>query len=344
MFATQTCSFTRFSERKTVGVPFRDLVAREPIEVSDLRGKKVAIDAYNVLYQFLSAIRQSDGTPLKDNNGNVTSHLNGLFYRTLKLMQAGIKPCFVFDGDAPELKSDTQAKRAQIKTDAEVKYSAAVEAGDMESAKKYAQQTSRLTSEMIKEAKELIVAMGLPVVQALGDAEAQAAYICQKGQVWAVVSQDYDALLFGSPRVVRNLTVSQRSRGGKIISPELIELAKTLNELKIDLHGLIDVAILVGTDFNEGIKGIGPKTAVKVVQEGNFSEYEDKIPRLSSVKNIFVKPAITNNYTLEWGQMNLDKIREILCGRHDFSENRLNSALGLNKSQTDKQQASLGDF
>ena len=327
-----------------IGVPFKDLVVKEPISIDELAGKKVDIDAYNVLFQFLSAIRQRDGTPLKDEQGNVTSHLSGIFHRTLKLMQAGVQPCFVFDGDAPELKADTQAARRAIRAAAKVKHEAALAAGDIETARKYGQQSITLNSEMIKESKELIQAMGLPVIQALGDAEAQAAYMCQKGLVWAVVSQDYDTLLFGAQRVIRNLTISQKKRGTKIITPEIISLTDTLNKLKIDHKGLINVAILVGTDFNSGVKGIGPKTAVKIIQEGNIEKYKADMPKFDAVQGIFLKPAISTGYTLEWKPLDINKVKEILCQRHGFKESRIDSALGLNKSQTNKNQKSLADF
>jgi flap endonuclease-1 len=327
-----------------MGINFKDITLKKPISIEELRGKKLAVDAYNIMYQFVSAIRQRDGTPLADKDGNITSHLNGLFYRTMKLIQAGIKPCFVFDGDAPELKAATQDARIKIKVKAEQKYKDALEKGDMETARKFAQQTSRITSEMVAEAKELLSAMGLPCIQAIGDAEAQAAYMAQKGQVWAIVSQDYDALLFGSPRSVRNLTISQKRKGGKIITPEIIYLSDTLNTHKIDLPKLVNAAILVGTDYNEGVKGIGPKTAIKIVQEGRFSEFEDKIPRLKAVQTIFLKPAITNNYSLEWKSLDVKKIKEILCERHGFGEVRVNNSLGLKKSEADKAQSSLGDF
>ncbi len=327
-----------------MGVPFKDLVVREPISIEDLRGKKLAVDAYNILYQFLSAIRQRDGTPLTDKNGNITSHLSGLFYRTLKLLQVGAQPCFVFDGEAPELKSETQESRAKIKIAATEKHKIALASGDLESARKYGQQTSRLTHEMVVEAKELIEAMGLPHVQAVGDAEAQAAYMVQQGHAWAVVSQDYDALLFGANKVVRNLTVSQKKTKTRLISSELLTLADILNVLKMDLPKLVNVAILVGTDYNTGIKGVGPKTAVKIIQENRFSEYKEKIPRLDAVRNIFLKPAITSNYSLEWKPMNFQKIREILCERHGFKEDRINSALSPKKMKIDKNQSSLGDF
>jgi flap endonuclease-1 len=327
-----------------MGLPLKDIAVKKSISIEDLHGKKVAVDTYNVLYQFISAIRQRDGTPLTDKNGKITSHLNGIFYRTMKLIKAGIQPCFVFDGVAPELKAETQQSRRDIKSAAEVKYKEALAKGDLETARKFAQQSSKLNSEMISEAKELISAMGLPVIQALGDAEAQAAYMAQHGKVWAVVSQDYDSLLFGSPRTVRNLTISQKKRGGKIITPEILILSDTLNEHKIDLPKLINAGILVGTDFNKGIRGIGPKTAIKIVKENRFAEYESDIPRLKAVQNIFLKPAVTDNYIFEWKPLDVKKIKEIMCERHGFGEERVNTALGLKKSDADKSQMSLGDF
>jgi len=327
-----------------MGVPFKDLVVRAPISIEDLAGKKLAIDTYNVLFQFLSAIRQRDGTPLMDKDGKITSHLSGIFHRTLKLMQAGIKPCFVFDGTAPELKAETQASRRAIRADAKIKHEKALAEGDIETARKYGQQAITLTRDMIKESKELINAMGLPVIQAIGDAEAQAAHMALKGQVWAIVSQDYDSLLFGAPRAIRNLTISQKKRGTQIITPEIIDLAKTLNALKVDRQGLVDAAILIGTDFNSGVKGIGPKTAVKIAREGRFEDYEEQLPRLAAVRKIFLEPATTSNYDLDWKPIDVTKVKAILCDRHGFSEARIDTALGLNKSQTNKYQKSLADF
>jgi len=315
-----------------MGVNLKDLVVSKPVDISILENKKVAIDAYNVIYQFLSAIRQRDGTPLMDSKGRVTSHLSGLFYRTLNLMERGVKPCFVFDGQAPDLKAQTQAVRREIREAATEKYEAAKRAGDIEAAKKYAQQTSRLTSDMIKESKELLEAMGLPWIQAISDAEAQAAYMCAKGQVYAVVSQDYDSLLFGTPRLVRNLTISgKRKKAGKSeyteVAPEVIDLAENLNALKLDLKGLVHIAMLIGTDFNPGVKGVGPKKAFQIVKDGKFSEFKGMIEYADRVEKIFLKPPITTTYNLEWKPANETKIMEILSDRHDFGEIRIKAAL-----------------
>ncbi len=316
-----------------MGVNLKDLVLKHRIELEDLKGKKLAIDTFNILYQFLATIRQADGAPLKDSHGNITSHLSGIFYRTVNLLEAGILPCFVFDGRPPEEKFATTEAREEIREEARKKYADALEKGDLEEAKKYAQQTSRLTSEMISESKELISAMGLPWVQAIAEGEAQAAYMCAKGHVWAAASQDYDSLLFGTPRLIRNLTISQRKKvAGKLeytkTEIELIDLSETLNFLQLDITGFVKLGLLVGTDYNPGgVQGIGPKTALKVVREGKFDEYKDKIPNYERIKNLFLKPLTTPDYGLEWKKPDEKKIKEILVERHGFKEDRIDAAI-----------------
>lgn len=333
-----------------MGINLKDLVQKKEIELKDLAGKRIAIDAYNVIYQFLAAIRQRDGTPLMDSKGRVTSHLAGLFSRTANLVEAGVKLCFVFDGQPPELKAETQQQRRLVKEAATKKYEEALKAGKLDEARKYAQQTSHLTPEMVSECKRLIEAMGLPYVQALGDGEAQAAYMAAKGQVFAVASQDYDSLLFGAAYLIRNLTISEKKRipGTKkyiVVKPEIISLADTLNTLGIDRVGLVKAAVLIGTDFNTGVRGLGPKTALKVIKENKFEKYANKVPRAEAVMNIFLKPAITNNYILKWGPVKSANIKNILCEEHDFSESRVNSVLNkLSKSKRKQEQANLDSF
>src|SRR3989338_938915 len=334
-----------------MGVNLRELILKHKIELTDLKGKKIAVDTFNILYQFLATIRQQDGTLLKDAHGNVTSHLSGIFYRTINLLEAGILPCFVFDGRPPEEKFATTEARAAIKEEAQVKYEAALEKGDLAEAKKFAQQTSRLTSEMISESKELLSAMGLPWVQAIAEGEAQAAYMCAKGHVWAAASQDYDSLLFGAARLVRNLTISQRKKVAgtlnyKKTEIELIDLSETLNFLQIDIEGLVRVALLIGTDYNPGgTQGIGPKTAIKIVKEGKFDEYKDKIQNYAKIKNLFLKPLVTQDYGLEWKKPDEKKIKEILVERHGFKEDRIVAALKrIAGKEGDKGQKGLGEF
>ncbi len=326
------------------------LVLKKEISLAELRNKKIAFDAFNILYQFLAAIRQRDGTLLKDSKGRITSHLSGLFYRTINILEAGVKPCFVFDGKPSEFKAEVHESRRQIREKAVEAQKKAIKAGDLELARKFAQQTSRLTGEMVQETKELLDALGLPWVQALADGEAQAAYMCAKKQVYSVASQDLDSLLFGAIKLVRNLTVSERKKlpGRKEyvkMKPEIIDLDETLNNLGIDRKSLVRIAILIGTDYNSGIKGIGPKTALKIVKEGNFEVYAKDIPYWKQVEQIFLKPAITKDYSLKWRKIDENKVKEILSERHEFSEKRVESTLKrLTKAKKQGDQSTLGGF
>ncbi len=327
-----------------MGVNLKDLIPREAIvvinDLRELRGKSVAIDAYNALYQFLAAIRQPDGTPLMDSKGRVTSHLSGLFYRTINLIENGLKPVYVFDGKPPEMKAREIQERLSIKEEARRKYEKAVAEGKIEEARRYAQMMSKLTSDMVQDAKKLLSAMGIPWVQAPSEGEAQAAFMASKGDVWAAASQDYDSLLFGAPRLVRNLTISGKRKLPKKniyveIKPEVIELNKLLSSLGIDRRQLIDIAILLGTDYNpEGIKGVGPKTAVMLVKtRRNLKEIIKSFPNASfpvdpeEIEKFFLNPPVTKDYKLEWHEPKEEEIFKILVDEHDFSENRVRNAV-----------------
>ena len=333
-----------------MGIPFKDIVVKREIDFPELKDKKLAFDGNNVLYQFLSAIRGPDGRPLTNSEGKITSHLMGLFSRTIKLMEHGIKPVFVFDGKPPELKYGTTEKRRAIKEKAAEKLKAAEKAGDLEAIRKYAQQTTRLTGDMISEAKELLRALGIPVIQALADGEAMAAILANKGSVWAVASQDYDALLYGSPKLIRNLTISQRrkvagTRSTVQIKPEIIDLNETLLQHKISRKDLINAAILIGTDFNAGIKGIGPKTSMKIVKAGRIEEYYEKIPRHEEVADIFLKPVSVNDYSVKTGEINEDRVIDLLVNKNKFSLTRVEKNLkSLQKSLKQNKQSGLSEF
>ena len=333
-----------------MGIPFKNIVVKREIDFPELKDKKLAFDGNNVLYQFLSAIRGPDGRPLTNSEGKITSHLMGLFSRTIKLMEHGIKPVFVFDGKPPELKYRTTEKRRAIKEKAAEKLKAAEKAGDLEAIRKYAQQTTRLTGDMISEAKELLRALGIPVIQALADGEAMAAILANKGSVWAVASQDYDALLYGSPKLIRNLTISQRrkvagTRSTVQIKPEIIDLNETLLQHKISRKDLINAAILIGTDFNAGIKGIGPKTSMKIVKEERIEEYYEKIPRHEEVADIFLKPVSVNDYSVKTGEINEDRVIDLLVNKNKFSLTRVEKNLkSLQKSLKQNKQSGLSEF
>ncbi|HIP75105.1 MAG TPA: flap endonuclease-1 [Thermococcus paralvinellae] len=319
-----------------MGVQIGELIPRKEIEIENLNGRKIAIDALNAIYQFLSIIRQRDGTPLMDSKGRITSHLSGLFYRTINLMEAGIKPTYVFDGKPPEFKKRELEKRAEVRGEAEEKWREALARGDLEEAKKYAQRASKVNEQLIEDAKKLLELMGIPWVQAPSEGEAQAAYMASKGKVWASASQDYDSLLFGAPRLVRNLTITgKRKLPGKDVyvevKPELIVLEEVLKELKIDREKLIELAILVGTDYNPGgIKGIGPKKALEIVRHSKdpLKKYQKMSDvDLYAIKEFFLNPPVTDDYRLVWKMPDEEGILKFLCDEHDFSEERVKNGL-----------------
>jgi flap endonuclease-1 len=323
-----------------MGVNLRGLVPKTTIDFNILNGKSIAIDAYNALYQFLAIIRQPDGTPLKDHSGKITSHLSGLFYRTVKLVEMGVKVAYIFDGTPPALKEVEIKRRAKIKAEALVKYEQAIKKGKIEKARSFAQMTSKLKDYMPDDSKRLLTDLGVPWIQAPSEGEAQAAYLTRKGDADYCGSQDYDSLLFGAKALVRNITISGKRKLPRKnvyieVVPEIMKLDSTLKELEITREQLIDIAMLIGTDFNpEGVKGIGPKTALKLIKK--HETIEDLLPTLKDatfpvepkrIREIFLNPKITNDYKLEWKQPNVDKIIEFLCHERDFSEERVSKAL-----------------
>jgi len=321
-----------------MGLQIGDIVTRKEVKFEELKGKIIAVDALNAIYQFVSSIRQPDGTPLMDSKGRITSHLSGLFYRNIALLSEGIKLIYVFDGEYHPLKSKTHEIRQGMKDIAMEKYEKAVEEEDVEGMGKYARGFSRVNKEMIEECKELLQAMGIAVVQAPGEGEMQCAELVKSGQAYAVGSQDYDAIAVGGKRLIQNLTLSRKrkTRSGYIfIAPEMIEYEKVLNELGIDSDQLISLAVLVGTDFNPGgVKGIGPKKALALVKDKKypvkiFGELEEQ-GRLDfnwkDVFEIFKKPNVSRE-KVEFPKLNEKKIKEILVERHDFSDERVENQL-----------------
>ena len=302
-----------------MGVNLKDIVPHEPLEFEQLNGRTIAIDALNTLYQFLASIRQPDGTPLMNSKGEVTSHLTGLLYRTSNLLKLGIKPVFVFDGVPHKLKHHELERRAEFKKESQEEWQKAKDEGRIEDALKHAKRTSRFTDEMLKDSKLLLEYMGIPFIQAPSEGESQCAYMCLKGEAWAVGSQDYDALLFGAPRVVKGLTLS-----GKM-ELSMIELDRTLSSLGVSREQLVDIAILVGTDFNEGVHGIGPKKGLKAVKENRLGEFQVDFD-FNEIRDIFLKPKTTDDYEVKWGLADEKGLVEFLCRRHDFSESRVVNA------------------
>lgn len=317
-----------------MGVAIRDIIAdyKAPVTWEGLPGTAV-IDANNALYQFLTIIRQPDGTPLMDRNGRVTSHLSGILFRLSSFMEKGIKPVFVFDGKPTPLKQATIDERRKIRDTAGEKYKEAVERGDEAEAYKQARSATRVDTAIVETSKELLGLMGIPVVQAPGEGEAQASYMVAKGDARYVVSQDYDCLLFGAPVLVRNLTVSgkRKIRGRQItVNPERIVLSDTLAGLHLTREQLIEIGILIGTDFNEGVQGVGAKTALKIVQKGEFiQKLAEKQPGFdpAPVMDMFLHPPVTDDYALSAGHPDPEGIRRMLCDGYDFSIERVDRAM-----------------
>lgn len=344
-----------------MGLQFKELVVKKEISISDLKGKVLAIDAMNMLYQFLTTIRSPDGTVLTDSKGRVTSHLIGLFSRSTALMEQGLKLVFVFDGRPPEIKQKTWEKRSAVKQEASLKLKVAEEDKDLESMRKFAARTAILTKDMKEDAQAVITALGLPIVQAPSEGEAQTAHMVKNGDAYASVSQDYDNLIFGCPVLVRNLSIEgRRKKTGTLafqkVNPEVIMLQDVLNHLKLDVEQLIVLAILVGTDYNPGgVKGIGPKTGLKLLKEHGhdfeaiFSKVEWKKhnPDLSwkEVFDTIHKIPVTDKYKLEWKKIDEEKLLQLLVEGHDFGEERVRSKIEkLREAQKEMAQKGLKSF
>lgn len=343
-----------------MGVALTELLLIKGIDIDFLRNKVLVVDTPMWIYQFLSSIRQRNGTLLMDSKGNVTSHLIGLLSRVSSLIQNGIKLAFVFDGKPPKLKHFTLEKRKEIKVEAQKKFEQAKEKADEYLMKKYASRTSRLTDDMIGEAKRLIEAFGLPVINAPSEAEAQASLIVKNGDAFALATNDADALLFEAPRIVRKLNMAgKKKRKGQLsfdtITPDIIDLKENLHQLKISQDQLVVLAMIIGTDYNNGgIRGIGPKTALRLVQKyhlnfgGLFNEvkWDDNFDfPWEEVFNLIKGIPVDSSYNLKWADMDEEKIMNLLVDRHDFSEERVRNQIeGLAKAKEKKMQKGLGEF
>jgi flap endonuclease-1 len=326
-----------------MGLQISEIITKKEIQFSDLKGKTIAVDAFNAIYQFLTTIRQPDGTPLKDSQGNVTSHLSGLFYRNLSLILEGVKIVYVFDGTPPELKVETWKKRAAAKEEMMEKYAQAKSEEDIEAMGKYARANVSLDKEKVKESKELLEAMGIAVVQAPGEGEAEASVMAKHGLVYAAASQDYDCLMFGAPILIQNLSLARKRKtptGYKEVYPQAIILKDVLAELEITPEQLISLGIICGTDYNPGgIKGLGPKKALKIVQEfktkeeifealkkdERFVKYPWDFDWLAIYEEI-AKPNVLSDLKLEFPKINKQKIKDILM-KYEFSEERIETSL-----------------
>lgn len=326
-----------------MSVDLGKLIVRRKIALNELNGRIVAIDAFNVLYQFLTIIRGPDGTPLRDFQGNVTSHLSGLFYRTIDLIENGIKPVYVFDGIPSMLKQKTIQARMNRRAEAYDAWQKAKEAGELEDARKYAQQSTTINKYVIESAKQLLDHMGVAHINAPSEGEAQACHMCKKGLAYTAASQDYDTLLFATPRVARNITISGRRKLPSknvyvTVEPEMVDLKETLASMGVSQKQLIWIGILLGTDFNDGIKGVGPVTAVKIAKSAKSLSGVEKYVKekygqefeldIREVENLFTNPEVED---VDEKQLSKDMetlpdregLIKFMCKEHNFSMERV---------------------
>jgi flap endonuclease-1 len=328
-----------------MGLDLKPLVEPYPIAISELSDKVVAVDAYNTIYQFLATIRGPTGELLTNANGDVTSHLSGLFYRNVNLLADNIKLIYIFDGKPSPLKLKEIERRRQIKQEASERYHEALAEGRFEDARKYSQATSVLTAKMVEESKKILTLLGIPCVQATSEGEATAAYITKQGTAFTCASQDYDSILFGASKLTRNLTISGKRKipNKKTyidVEPEIIEHQRVLDQTKLTHEQLVDVGILIGTDYNpEGFSGIGPKTALKLIREYGKLENIEKIKHVLSdiqyqeIRDIFLKPEVPKVDTILFNKVDHTSIIDFLCTERSFSADRVNGAIEkLNKS------------
>lgn len=335
-----------------MGLDLKPLVTAQPLKLAELSGKVVAIDAFNAIYQFLATIRGPTGEPLMNGKGEITSHLSGLFYRNVNLLVENIKPVYVFDGKMHALKAQEVERRHQTKQQAMQQYNQALEEGRMEDAVKYSKRTSVLTDSMIEESKKLLAALGIPHIQAPADGEAAAAHLTRVGLAYAAASQDYDSILFGARKLVRNLAVSGRrkvpNRNAYIdVEPEMIEHDNVLKQIGLTHEQLVDVGILIGTDFNPGgFEGIGPKTALKMLKQyGRLEEIEKIKDQLQTfpyqeIRDIFLKPELPKVDRIDFREVNREKVLDYLCVQKSFSTDRVAGTLAkLHKARDSRSQS-----
>lgn len=336
-----------------MGIDLKPILTTCPIKSSDLSDKIIAVDAYNTIYQFLATIRGPTGESLTNNKGEITSHLSGLFYRNINFLTENIKLVYIFDGKPHSLKFKEIARRKELKQEAIEKYQEALEEGRLEDAKKYSQGTVILTDKIIEQSKIILKLLGIPVIQAPSEGEATASILTKDGMAYACASQDYDSLLFGAKRLIRNLTISGKRKipnKNKYVNiePEIIHQSQILESTKLNLEQLVDVGILIGTDFNPGgFPGIGPKTALKLIKENGTLEKIGKIKDdlndipYQQIREIFLNPENIPLNNIEFNNPNYNEIIGFLCDTMDFSKERVESSLERVKKSQEKRSQSL---
>ncbi|KAI8366076.1 FEN-1 nuclease [Radiomyces spectabilis] len=324
-------------------------------DIKSYFGRKVAIDASMSIYQFMIAVRQQDGQMLTNEAGETTSHLMGMFYRTVRMVDNGIKPCYVFDGKPPTLKSGELAKRKARKEEAKSKMEEAHEVGTNEEIARFTKRTVRVTQQHNDECKRLLKSMGIPYVEAPTEAEAQCAELARCGKVYAAASEDMDTLTFASPTLLRHLTFSEQRK----MPIDEVHLDKALEGLGLNMTEFVDLCILLGCDYVESIKGVGPARAYSMIKE--HKSIEAALPHLpeklranipddwkfDEARELFVKPDVLpgDNIELKWEAPDVEAVVDFLVKEKGFNEERIRkSCEKLAKNVKQATQSRMMDF
>ncbi|KAF3329057.1 flap endonuclease 1-A isoform X2 [Carex littledalei] len=316
-------------------------------------GRKIAIDASMSIYQFLIVVGRTGMETLTNEAGEVTSHLQGMFNRTIRLLEAGIKPAYVFDGQPPDLKKQELAKRYSKREDATKELSTAVEEGDKEAIEKFSKRTVKVTKQHNEDCKRLLRLMGVPVIEAPCEAEAQCAALCKDDKVYAVASEDMDSLTFGAPRFLRHLM----DPSSKKIPVMEFEISKVLEGLKLSMDQFIDLCILSGCDYCESIKGVGGLTALKMIRQygcietmlENINKERYQIPEdwpYEEARRLFKEPNVSLDVPeLKWTPPDEEGIVNFLVNENGFNKDRVTKAIEkIKAAKTKSSQGRLESF
>eukprot|EP00403_Amphidinium_massartii_P011736 CAMPEP_0178415010 /NCGR_PEP_ID=MMETSP0689_2-20121128/23331_1 /TAXON_ID=160604 /ORGANISM="Amphidinium massartii, Strain CS-259" /LENGTH=401 /DNA_ID=CAMNT_0020036317 /DNA_START=76 /DNA_END=1281 /DNA_ORIENTATION=+ len=320
-------------------------------------GRVLAIDASMCLYQFLIMIRENRTgvyNNMTNEDGQVTSHIIGFLSRTTRLMEAGIKPVYVFDGKPPEMKMEELQQRREKREQAEANLKAAMEAGDQEAILKNTKMTTKVTREQNEQVKKLLKLMGVPVIEAPSEAEATCAALCRDGKVYAAATEDADCLTFGTRVLVRNLMAAESQK--RTIYE--VTLAVALEQLNITMEQFIDFCILSGCDYCDTIKGVGPSTAIKMlVQHGTLEEVlknldteKNPLPenfRYQTARDFFkeCEAVDTTKVDFEWKDPDIEGLTKFLVEENSFSKERVDRYIDrLRAAKSKTKQRPLDSF
>jgi len=322
-------------------------------EMKNYFGRKVAVDASMCLYQFLVAVRQ-EGNQLTSADGETTSHLMGFFYRTIRMVDNGLKPVYVFDGKPPTMKGGELAKRAERREQAQVALDKAEEAGNQEDIEKFSKRLVKVTRTHNEEAKKLLGLMGIPYVEAPCEAEAQCAALAKAGKVYGVATEDMDALTFGTPILLRHMTYSEARK----MPIKEFHLEKILAEMELSQQEFIDICILLGCDYCDSIRGIGPKRAIELLR--TYKSIETILEKIDTKKyvppenwpfeearRLFKEPEVVDaaEVDLKWNEPDVEALVKFMCEEKGFNDERIrNGAKKLIKGRKTTTQGRLDGF